>query len=148
MEANEGNLIADALLFQAQALAGSFGVPAPNVALQNGGGIRNDSEIPPGDITELTTFDMVPFPNFVTIIPDIPASQFKEILENAVSRVESVSGRFAQVSGFRFVYDPDGTAQVLDDDGNVTTPGSRIVTVTLDDGTPIVAGGAVAAGAS
>ncbi len=31
--------------------------------------------------------------------------------------------------------------------GTVTTPGSRVVSVTLDDGTPIIAGGAVVAGA-
>ena len=87
-ETNEGNLIADSLRWQADQLAASFGVPSPDVALQNGGGIRNDSIIPAGDITELDTFDMVPFANFVTVLPDIPRSQFKEILENAVSRTQ------------------------------------------------------------
>jgi hypothetical protein len=36
----------------------------PDIALQNGGGIRNDSVIPADDITELDTFDMLPFSNF------------------------------------------------------------------------------------
>ena len=40
----------------------------------------------------------------------------------------------------------DSTAQVLDGDGNVTTPGTRIQEVELDDGTLIVTGGAVVAG--
>lgn len=146
-ETNLGNLITDALLWQSQELAGAFGVDAPNVALQNGGGIRNDSEIAAGDITELTTFDILPFSNFVTIIPDIPPTQFKEILENAVSQVENTSGRFAQIGGFVMTYDPNGTAQVLDDNDNPTTPGSRILEVMLDDGTPIVENGVVAAGA-
>jgi 5'-nucleotidase len=147
METNEGNLIADALRWQAAQVAGDFGVPVPDVGLQNGGGIRNNTVIPAGDITLLDTFDMVPFPNFVSVIPDIPREQFKEILENAVSLVEFTSGRFAQVSGFSMVYDPLGTPQELDDDGNVVTPGTRVQEVVLDDGTVIVTGGAVVPGA-
>ncbi len=151
METNEGNLIADSQLWAAQELAASFGVDAPDVALQNGGGIRNDSVIPAGDITELNTFEMVPFPNFVTVVPDIPRDQFKEILENAVSRTQpgdtpGGTGRFAQIAGFTFSYDGSGTAQVLNADGTVSVPGSRIIDVTLDDGTPIVVAGVVQAG--
>jgi 5'-nucleotidase len=150
-ETNEGNLIADSLRWQADQLAASFGVPSPDVALQNGGGIRNDSIIPAGDITELDTFDMVPFANFVTVLPDIPRSQFKEILENAVSRTQlgdtpGGTGRFAQISGFSYAWSSSGTAQVLDVDGNVVVPGTRVLEVALDDGTPIVTGGAVVAG--
>jgi 5'-nucleotidase len=145
-ETNEGNLIADSLLWQAEQLAGSFGAPIPDVALQNGGGIRNDSIIGPGDITELDTFDMVPFPNFVTIIPNVSRETLKEILENAVSRVDQGDGRFAQVAGFTFTWDAAEQARTLDEDGNVVTQGSRIRTVTLDDGTPIVTDGAVIPG--
>jgi len=147
METNEGNLIADALLWQANLLAASFGLEDADIALQNGGGIRNNTEIPAGEISELTTFDMLPFSNFVSIIPDIPAEQFKEILENAVSLVDNVNGRFAQISGFAFTWDPAGTAQVLDEDGNVTTPGSRVIEVILNDGTVIVENGEIATGA-
>jgi 5'-nucleotidase/UDP-sugar diphosphatase len=147
METNEGNLIADALKWQATELAGDYGVAVPDVALQNGGGIRNDSIIAAGDITELDTFDMVPFPNFLTVVENIPPDQFKEIMENAVSRVEFVDGRFAQISGFTLVWDALGTPQVLDADGNVVTPGTRVVTIELDDGTDVVQAGAVVAGA-
>jgi 5'-nucleotidase len=145
-ETNEGNLIADALLWQAAQLADTFGVAPPDVALQNGGGIRNDSIIPAGPITELNTFEMLPFANFVSIVPDVPREQFKEIMENAVSRVEFVDGRFAQIAGFDMVWDPSGTPQVLDENGNVVTPGTRVLEITLDDGTPIVSGGAVVDG--
>ena len=145
-ESNEGNLITDSLKWQAEQLAAAYGVPAPDVGLQNGGGIRNNTIIPAGDITLLDTFGMVPFPNFVTIVPNIPRSQFKEILENAVSRVEFSDGRFAQISGFSFSWDPTGAAQVLDADGNVVTTGTRVVDVELDDGTVIVSAGAVVAG--
>lgn len=146
-ETNEGNLLADALLDRTRALAPAFGVPEPDVALQNGGGIRNNAIIPPGDITELDTFDIAPFPNFVSVVPAVPAAQFKEILENAVSRVEFGDGRFAQVAGFTFTWDATGTAQILDAEGNVVTPGARVREVHLDDGAALVTGGAVVSGA-
>ena len=98
-ETNEGNLVADALRWQSGRLASSFGGPVPHVGIANGGGIRNASEIPAGMISELTTFDMLPFPNFVTVVPDVPASQFKELMENAVSIVENACG------GYRGEYD-------------------------------------------
>jgi 5'-nucleotidase len=150
-ETNEGNLIGDSLRWQAEQLAASFGVPSPDVALQNGGGIRNDSIIPAGDISELDTFSMVPFANFVTVLPDIPRSQFKEILENAVSRTQAGdipggTGRFAQISGFTFKWTASGTAQQLDADANVIVPGTRVVEVALDDGTMIVTGGSLVGG--
>ncbi len=147
METNEGNLIADSLLWQAQQAAADFGVDSPVVALQNGGGIRNDSVIPAGDLTELDTFSMVPFPNFVAVIEDVPASQFKEVLENAYSRVEFGDGRFAQVAGFSVTYDAAGTPQIIDvDTGEITQAGNRVVDVTLDDGTVVVDDGVASAG--
>jgi 5'-nucleotidase len=63
-----------------------------------------------------------------------------------VSRVDLVDGRFAQVAGFSFTWDPAGTPQVLNDDGTVATPGTRVRDVTLDDGTQIVIAGVVQAG--
>ena len=85
VETNEGNLLADALLWQASEEAAAFGAPVPDVAIQNSGGIRNNTIIPAGDITALDTFDIAPFPNFVSIVPDISREQFKEILENTVA---------------------------------------------------------------
>jgi 5'-nucleotidase len=150
METNEGNLVADALLWQAQQLAGDFGVDSPVVALQNGGGIRNDNIIPAGPFTELNTFDILPFPNFVSVIENIPRSQFKEILENAVSEAApgdvGGSGRFAQIAGFSFEWDPTGTAQVLDLEGNVVVAGNRVVNATLEGGETIVLGGLIVPG--
>ena len=144
-------MIADALLWQAIQLAATYGVATPDVAMINGGGIRNDSIIPAGPVTELDTFDMVPFPNFVTVLQNIPREQFKEILENAVSSavdgdIGGGTGRFAQIAGFRFTWDATGTAQVLNAEGNVVTPGTRIQEVMLDDATVIISGGAVIPG--
>ncbi len=108
-ETNQGNLLADALLFEARRLAPNFGLPRPLVALQNGGGIRNDNVIPAGNITAQNTFDIAPFNNFVTIVPNVPRAQFKEILENAYSRIANVDGRFAQIAGMRVVLGMNAT---------------------------------------
>jgi 5'-nucleotidase len=151
METNEGNLIADALFWQATQLAAEYGVNPPDVALQNGGGIRNDDIIPAGNITEKDTFDMVPFANFVTVLENIPRSQFKEIMENTVSRTQpgdtpGGTGRFAQIAGFTMIWSGSGTAQVLNPDGTVATPGTRVMEVVLNDETVIVTGGSVVSG--
>jgi 5'-nucleotidase len=147
IETNEGNLVADSVLSEATRLAPSFGTSVPDLAIINGGAIRNDSVIPVGNITELDTFEIAPFPNLLTIVPNIPTSQLKEILENAVSQVDILDGRFGQVSGIRFTWDPSGTVQVLDSNGTVTTPGTRIREVSLKNGTVLVSGGAVISGA-
>ena len=148
-ETNAGNLIADAILWQANIFAPFFNKAPADVAIQNGGGIRNSVVVPSGgQISELTTFRMLPFANFVVIVDPIPASQFKQIMERAVSQVENVRGQFAQIAGFEIVYDPNGQAQEIDENGAITTPGERIVTITLDDGSPIVVDGQVVEGAS
>jgi hypothetical protein len=144
-ETNEGNLIADALLWQATKLADDFGAPVPQVAMQNGGGIRNDAIIRSGPITELDTFDMLPFANFVAIVENISPGPFKEILENAVS--VRGGGRYGQFSGFRMIVDPTRTAQVLNSSGIVTTPGRRVREVVLNTGQVIVRNGSVVPGA-
>jgi len=143
--------MADALHREARQRAAKYGVSSPDVAIQNGGGIRNGVVLPAGPITELDTFDMAPFSNWVTVLENISREQFKEVLENAVSRAvdgdtEGGSGRFAQISGFRFEWSESGTAQVLDADGTVDTPGTRVRRVVLDDGTVIIDGGKVLPG--
>lgn len=146
-ETNQGNLIADAILWQANALADRFGAPAAQVALQNGGGIRNDNVIPAGTLYEFDVYNMAPFPNFLAIVPNVAAAQLKEILENAVSRVEHGDGRFPQIAGFAMTWDPGGTAQVRDSDGQVVTAGTRVRDVVLADGTWLVRNGKVVADA-
>jgi 2',3'-cyclic-nucleotide 2'-phosphodiesterase (5'-nucleotidase family) len=145
-ETNLGNLLADALLDAGEDRAAEFGVTPPDVAIQNGGGIRNNSLIPAGPLTELDTFAVAPFPNFVSVVPDVPRAQFKEIVENLVSRIPLADGRFGQIGGFSFTYDATRTAQVVDNAGVVLTPGDRVRSLTLDDGTVIVADGAVVDG--
>jgi 5'-nucleotidase len=151
-EMNMANLITDAATWMGTDLAGSFGVPVPDIAMQNGGGIRNSIVIEPGgDITELDIRRVLPFGNFVTIVEGVTTQRLKDLLENGVSAVEFGSGRFAQVGGLCFIWDPTGTPQ--DQDGQViTVPGTRVQKIVLgddncddgvDDGPVVVDGGAV-----
>jgi 5'-nucleotidase len=146
-ETNLGNLIADALLVRARAAGGEFGIDQVDIGLQNGGGIRNDSVLPAGEVTELDTFDILPFSNFVSVVEDLEPARLKLIMENAVSAVEDGGGAFAQISGFTLVYDPAAAALELDDAGSVVTEGQRVKEIALDDGTKIVEDGAVVEGA-
>lgn len=129
-ETNLGNLIADSYIFNAQqvneARGGTLLTGDAVVAVANGGGIRNDSILSPGGITELDTFDILPFSNTLTVINDLAAADLLAVIENAVSRVEGNlggTGRFAQVSGFEFTYDPSRDA------------GNRVLELLLADGT-------------
>ena len=91
-ETNQGNLIADAFLWSANSLAAEFGVDQAHVALANGGGIRNDNVLSAGPITELNTFEMLPFLNFISIVEGVTPERFKEIMENSVSRISLEGG--------------------------------------------------------
>jgi 2',3'-cyclic-nucleotide 2'-phosphodiesterase (5'-nucleotidase family) len=99
-ESTMGNLIADAM----RAATGA------DIAIMNGGGIRADRTYDAG--TKLTRRDILtelPFGN-VTQLTEIPGSQVLAALENGVSQVEKGAGRFPQVSGLTFVYDPKAEA--------------------------------------
>lgn len=148
-ETNVGNLLADAQLYQAKVLAADFGVPEPVLAIQNGGGIRNDSIIPAGPFSEADTFAIAPFPNFVGVL-SVPRDTLKTLLENAVSAIPDAEGRFAQIGGATMVYDPTATPLELDHDGDCsqlsTSNGERVVSLTLDDGTKIIDNGVVVPG--
>ena len=149
-ETNEGNLMADALRWQAGELAATFGVPVPDVGLQNGGGIRNNNVIPAGDFTELNTFEIAPFGNFVAVVPDLDRAAFRQILERAVSVAPAADGRFTQVSGFSFEYDTTRVAQVINLDGTIAVAGDRVTSIVLDAGATVIccdAGNAVIPGA-
>lgn len=144
---NVGNLVADALRVTATRLASQYGTPVPDVAIQNGGGIRNDSVIPPGDITAGITWAIVPFPNFV-VVGAIPRGTFKVLLEQALARLPNAGGQFPQISGFKLTYDPSAKAREInrDDCSLVGHTGSRVTHAVLDDGTVVIRDGKVVPG--
>ena len=99
-EAAIGNLIIDAM---------REGVKA-EIGLTNGGGIRAKKIYPPGTkITRRDILSELPFGNVVVKL-ELTGSQILEALENGVSEVERNSGRFPQVSGMSFTYNPKAKA--------------------------------------
>lgn len=99
-ESTMGNLIADAMRWATGA----------QIALMNGGGIRADKTYDAGaTLTKRDILTELPFGN-ITMVTEIPGSQVLAALENAVSQVEKGSGRFAQVSGISFTFDPTAEA--------------------------------------
>ncbi len=95
-ESSMGDLIAEAML-----LAGSA-----DAAIMNGGGIRGDRLYAEG--SQLTRRDIqreLPFDNRLIVV-EVPGSALLAALENGVSQVATQAGRFPQVAGISFTYDP------------------------------------------
>lgn len=143
VETNCGNLIADAHLNTAQERAGDFGVDIPQVAIQNGGGIRGEIDQPIGPISVADTFRLAPFGNFVAVAEDVPAETFRQIIEEgAIILPAAGDGGFVQISGASIVIDTSFPARVADQTtGQQITPGERVRSLVLDDGTVVVENG-------
>ncbi|MBQ8783250.1 MAG: bifunctional metallophosphatase/5'-nucleotidase [Clostridia bacterium] len=88
-ETNAGNFVADAY----RAVTGA------DVALSNGGGIRN--EIPVGDVTRKMLMDMNPWNNKMCVL-EITGQQLIDILEHGARSCPDSLGGFFQVSGVTF----------------------------------------------
>ncbi len=91
-----GNLFADVLRDWAGA----------DVALINGGGLRGDRIYGPGKLTREDIFSIMPFGNYAVKLR-LTGAELLEALEHGVSRLEDLEGRFPQVSGLTFAYDPE-----------------------------------------
>ncbi|MGW5363687.1 bifunctional metallophosphatase/5'-nucleotidase [Actinopolymorpha pittospori] len=146
-ETNLGDLLADALVWAGAQRAAEYGVAPPVVGIQNGGGIRNDAVIPAGPVTALDSYDVAPFANFVAVVPEVPRDTLRQLLERGVAASPEAAGAFMQVAGLSFTYDVDRQAQVVDEStGEILTPGDRVRSVVLSDGTVIVQDGQVVDG--
>ena len=113
-----GNLLADAM----RTATGS------DIGVTNGGGIRGDTTYPAGTkITRKLVLTELPFGNR-TVKLRLTGAQIRQALENGVGRVKRTAGRFPQVSGLAFAFNPRKPS------------GSRVIRVTvgkaaLDPGT-------------
>lgn len=108
-ETSMGNLLADAMLSKA-ASAGA------TVAIINGGAIR--SSVPAGDFSLGQVMKILPFGNYLTVL-ELNGQQLTAALENGVSQVEQAAGRFPQVAGLRYTWNPKAE------------PGRRIVSIEI-----------------
>jgi 5'-nucleotidase len=102
-----GNLVADAMLFGSGA----------DIALANGGGLRAD--INEGTVTIGDVIAVLPFGNY-GVTKYITAADLKVLLENGVAGAPAAVGKFPQISGFTFAYNPDNE------------PGDRVVSIAVN----------------
>ena len=77
-----------------------------DVAVFMGGGIRADKVYPSGFLKYEAYSEMFPFPNPVMLL-ESTGEQILSALENGVSKVPALDGRFPQVSGIKFTFDPN-----------------------------------------
>lgn len=94
-ECQMGNLVADAML----ARVADQGI---DIAIANSGGMR--ASIDAGDVTMGEVLTVLPFQNTLSTF-QIKGSTLVEALENGVSQIEEVKGRFPQVAGMTFTVD-------------------------------------------
>jgi len=111
-ETNLGNLVADIIRQTAGA----------DAALINGGSLR--TSIPAGPIRVKEIYNVLPFDNYIAAVR-LTGAQLRAALEHGLSGLEEGAGRFPQVSGIAFTFDPGAP------------PGSRVREVTVG-GQPLV----------
>lgn len=95
-ETNMGNFVADTI-------ADRLG---SDVVIQNGGGIRTDTLYPKGEITDLLIKQILPFGNTLTEL-EVTGATLRAAIENGLSEINTLEGRFPQVSGLSVEYNPD-----------------------------------------
>lgn len=95
-ECSMGNLVADAMLDRVK----DQGV---DVAIANSGGLR--ASIDAGEVTMGEVLTVLPFQNTLSTF-QVTGAQLIEALENGVSQHEEQAGRFPQVAGMSFAFDP------------------------------------------
>jgi 5'-nucleotidase len=116
-ECEMGNLIADAMLDRVAA-------QGVTIALANAGNIR--ASIEPGAVTMGQVLEVLPFQNTLATF-ETSGQVIIDALENGVSQVEDVKGRFPQVAGLRYTWD-----------SSIATNEGRIVEVLVGKGNGFV----------
>lgn len=87
-----------------------------DLGLLSGGCLRSDRVYPPGPLTAKDINSILPFQDACVVLK-LTGDTVLRALENGVSHYPRHDGRFPQISGFRFVFDPS------------CPPGSRVTEV-------------------
>jgi len=111
-ECEMGNLVADAMLDRVK----DQGI---QIAFANGGGLR--ASIDGGDVSMGEVLTVLPFQNSLATF-QLKGTDVIAALESGLSQVEEGKGRFPQVAGLKYSFDP------------TKAPGSRVVSVEVNDG--------------
>jgi 5'-nucleotidase/UDP-sugar diphosphatase len=131
-EAAAGNMITDAW---------QDWFPESQIVFINGGGIRGDTVYPPGNITYLILYEMLPYRDEIVAI-QMKGSDIRQALECSASALgpgnEGIdSGGFLQVSGLHYSIDMNATPYSADYNGSelvkVKDAGSRVTSVTVEE---------------
>jgi 2',3'-cyclic-nucleotide 2'-phosphodiesterase (5'-nucleotidase family) len=141
-ETNLGSLSADTGIYALQKILGDAADSQLIVGLRNGGGVRAqigsiddegnkvapianaDANKPAGGVSQLDVENALRFDNKLMAF-DTTAAGLKSILEHGVAAGAN-QGRFGQVGGLRFSYDPDNAA------------GSKVTSISLVDQNGVV----------
>ncbi|KAL8786022.1 MAG: hypothetical protein Q9213_003003 [Squamulea squamosa] len=110
-ESNLGNFVCDLMRH----------TYSTDCALMAGGTIRGDQVYPPGVLRLKDIMNCFPFEDPVVVIR-VKGSAIRAALENGVGLVPALEGRYSQVSGMRFCYNPSAP------------PGSRVKWVEVVEG--------------
>lgn len=113
-ESDIGNLLTDIMRNEVEA----------DFALLNSGTIRTDAIIPKGYFTMKDLFNLLPFED-LTCKTEVSGATMRKALEAGVSLWPKHEGRFPQVSGLSFTFDPN------------REPGNRVLQVTTSHGLPL-----------
>jgi 5'-nucleotidase len=133
MEVAIGNLMSDAMRIRygtqlALCNGGGLRAPLPSTYLPANTALRRTSPGyapgPPYDLVTGDAYAVLPFGNIV-VTRTVTGAQLWAALENGISALPGVAGRFPQISGFGFSYSQSAAV------------GSRVTEVHLSDGTPI-----------
>jgi len=111
-ETNLGNFVTDII----------HNVTEVDCVILNSGTLRSDTIHPPGKFKMKDLYSILPMPD-VLVVLELTGDEILQALENGVSQWPKLEGRFPQVSGMRFCFNPNRDA------------GCRILenTVSIDD---------------
>jgi len=99
VETNLGNLVTDIMVAALNA----------DCALLNSGTLRSDTQHPEGKFILRDLLTILPMMDPLVLI-DVDGDQIHQALENGVSQWPKLEGRFPQVSGISFAFDPSQPA--------------------------------------
>lgn len=108
-ECEVGNLLTDIMRNEVEA----------DFAILNSGTLRTDSIVPQGYFTMKDLFNLLPFED-LTCKTEVTGKMMRQAMENGVSQWPKHEGRFPQISGFSFTFDPN------------LPPGARVTEISVN----------------